>query len=64
MPHEDQHIAHLNSVIDFLKVARFAAQRGYMQAIEELGNEGDRRGKDWSEAYEFLKARAIELMKD
>jgi hypothetical protein len=58
---EDIHIAHLTNVIDHLKVSIAAALRGYEQAIEELGAEGDLRGKDWSEPYNFLKKRVAAL---
>ena len=57
MPQEDQHIAHLNSVIDHLKTMRAAVICGYEQAVEELGHQGDYEGKDWSEPYAYLKKR-------
>lgn len=62
--YEDHHIKHLTEVIGFLKVARAATVRGYLQALEELAREGDAKGKDWSEAYEFLKGRALEHAKE
>lgn len=57
MPAEDIHLAHLNAVIDHLKSTRAAVIRGYEQAMEELGRQGDHAGKDWSEAYQFLRQR-------
>lgn len=57
MPAEDIHIAHLTGIIDHLKRSITEVMRGYEQAIEELGAEGDARGKDWSEPYNFLKKR-------
>jgi hypothetical protein len=32
---------------------------GYMSAVSDLGNEGDRRGANWSAAYNYLK-KAVE----
>lgn len=61
MPAEDIHLAHLNAVIDHLKSTRAAVIRGYEQAMEELGREGDYWGKDWSAPYEFLKKRVAEV---
>ena len=57
----DVHIAHLESVIRFLKISISAALRGYEQAVEEMGRAGDMQGKDWSEAYEFMKRRLEQL---
>lgn len=57
MPNTEKLIAGLNETIEELKSYRMMVMRGYQQAIEELGNEGDRCNKDWSEAYEFLKSR-------
>ena len=30
---------------------------GFASAINSLGSEGDQRGVDWSEAYNYLKSR-------
>lgn len=57
MASEDHHIAHLQGVIDHLKTLRAAALRGYEQAVEELGREGDDRGDGWSEPFRFLSER-------
>lgn len=63
MPTADKvQIDHLKEVIDFLKTTHFAALRGYEQAVEELAKQGDYEGKDWSEPYEFLRAR-LNLLK-
>lgn len=61
MPAEDIHIAHLNGIIDHLKTAKAAVIRGYEQAAEELGREGDIQGKDWWEAYQYLQSRLAQI---
>ena len=61
MADEDHHIAHLNEVIDHLKTARACVIRGFEQAMEEIGREGDHGGKDWSEPYKFLQARVAQF---
>jgi hypothetical protein len=57
MPAEDVHIAHLTQVIGHLKSMTACVIRGYEQAVEELGREGDHRGEDWSAAHKFLRSR-------
>lgn len=54
---ENKIIAGLNEAIAYTRNTRDAVIRGYEQATEELGREGDDRGADWSEAYQFLKSR-------
>ena len=61
MPTEDHHIAHLNEVIAHLKMMSECVIRGYEQAMEEVGREGDYKGKDWSEAYKFLQGRVAQF---
>jgi len=57
MQTEAQLIAHLNETIAHLKMTHTCVVRGYEQAMEELGRQGDYEGKDWSEPYNYLKSR-------
>lgn len=61
MANADKIIAGLNEAIAFTKMSRQMVIRGYEQAMEEIGREGDYRGKDWSEVYDFLKSRLAQF---
>jgi len=57
MATEAELIAHMNETIAHLRTMHTCVVRGYEQAVEELGRQGDYEGKDWSEPYTFLKSR-------
>lgn len=57
MTRTDELIAGLNATIEELRSYRVMVIRGYEQAAEELGRQGDYEGKDWSEPYQYLKSR-------
>ena len=49
------------NMIEHLKLMSTCVVRGYQQAIDDLGREGDYQQKDWSEPYKFLKERLAKM---